>query len=215
MTDLFKIIQRFVILVLFFSFAFVGTSLSTPSYVVAEEEKIRISKIRVRYADDARINWWGAEREYMRKFHNSTDFGDLKKPGESDSDAYIRISKGPKAQAWVRKKLTRLIKASIKDDIGTQLSGRNRVVLDVKVREFFVPDPARRLMIGGFPELHFKTTAKYARNGRKIGTYDQKVLALALGGMTGVVLDQAFPDLEDRILENHNEDIMAMLMDNV
>ncbi|MEM7620327.1 MAG: hypothetical protein AAF228_07675 [Pseudomonadota bacterium] len=213
MTKMFTKIQRMSLAIVLFSGFMAISNIQFSSPAVSAESNIRISKIKVRYAEDADINWWAAEREYMNKYHGSSDVAELKEPGEDLSDAYIRISKGPKAMHWIKKKLTRLVKASLRRDVVSHFSGRKGVVLDIKIKEFFVPDPARRIMLGGFPELHFVTTARYARNGRVIGTYDQKVLALALGG-SGVVADQLFPDLEERIMDNYEEDIIAMLVDN-
>lgn len=204
--------KRFVLMPFVMALVLALSVVSFETSAYAEEgANVRVSKIKVRFAKDAKINWWHAENKYMRKYHPSSDWSRLKRRGEDEQDVWYRLSKSPKARAYIKRKLKRLILQKVKAGVNSRVSGRKRVVLDITVREFFVPDPARRLVIGGFPELHFTTVAKYARNGRVIGTFDEKVLALALGGVSGVVVDQLFPDLEDRIIDNYNIDIAEML----
>jgi hypothetical protein len=202
-----------------------GCATSVNSLSKSEIATINIQSVDVRYVPNAHI-WWGtAEREYAakvgapqhdkpqdkkgKKTEDKTEGKDL--PGERDGDAYRDLMSTPAAQAYVRDKLTGMIKAHLQHRVLPLFQGTRAVRLEIEVHSFHIPSPLQRIALGGAPTLMTVTVLKDAATGKELAKLDKGNAGMAFGGVLGVAVDQAMPDLEQRVLENYMDNILAWL----
>jgi hypothetical protein len=194
--------------------AIAGCATSIVGLSKSEIASLNIQSVEVKYIPDAHI-WWGtAEREYAAKAwvpskHEKTSVTDL--PGEREGDAYRDFMTTPAAQAYVRDKLTGMIKSRLQKEVLPRFKGTRAVRLEIEVHSFHIPSPLQRIAIGGAPTLETVTVLRDAKTGVELGKLDRGAAAAAGNGLLAVVVDQAFSDLEDRVLDNYMQNIPGWL----
>ena len=197
-----------------------GCATSEVSLTKSEIATIHIQTVEVRYVPQAHIWWGNAEREYAAKVGapaqdkkakgKQPEGGDL--PGERDGDAYRDLMSTPAAQAYVRDKLTAMIKGRLQQAVLPKFSGGTRAVrLEIEVHSFHIPSPLQRIALGGAPILGTITVLRDAKTGKELGKLDKGNAAIAGNGLLGVAVDQGFSDLEDRVLDKYMENILDWL----
>ena len=117
----------------------------------------------------------------------------------------------PAAQAYVRDKLTAMIKGRLQQAVLPKFKGSRAVRLEIEVHGFHIPSPLQRIALGGTPMLGTITVLRDAKTGKELGKLDRNNAAIAGNGILGVVVDQGFSDLEDRVLDKYMENILAWL----
>ncbi len=174
---------------------------------------LRIERVDIVYRPDAVI-WWGKpEREYVEQelARRAAKPGAPKKRAPSVTDAsdsgqnavsaeYNQIAESPEAKAYARDTLTKLVKQRVDKEIVPEFKGTRPVVLEITVFSFVIPSAAQRLVLGGTPMFLALRVLKDAKTGAELGKLDQGSAAGAGQGILGVAIEQAMPDLEDRLL---------------
>jgi hypothetical protein len=191
-----------------------GCATSMVSLTKSEIATIHIESVEVRFVPDAYIWWGNAEREYAAKAwvpskNGKAQSSDL--PGERDGDAYRELMNTPAAQAYARDKLTGMIKARLQKAVLPRFQGTRAVRLEIEVHSFYIPSPLQRIALGGAPTLGTITVIRDAKSGAELGKFDRANAGAAGNGILGVAVDQAFSDLEDRVLDKYMENILAWL----
>ncbi len=174
---------------------------------------LRIERVDVSYKPDAVI-WWGKpEREYVEQelARRAAKPGAPKKRAPSVTDAsdtgqnavsaeYNQIADSPEAKAYIRDSLVKLVKQRIDKEIVPEFKGSRPVVLEITIVGFLIPSAAQRVVLGGTPTFGALRVLKDARSGAELARLDQMSAAGAGQGILGVAIEQAMPDLEDRLL---------------
>lgn len=191
------------------------TACATSTNLLNETEiaGLRIERVDVTFSPDA-IIWWGKpEREFVEQelARRAAKQGALKKRAPSVTDAsdtgqnaisaeYQQIADSPEAKAYIRDSLARLVKQRIDKEITPELKGNRPVVLDITIHGFMIPSAAQRLTLGGNPTFAAVRVLKDAKTGAELGKLDQMSAAAAGQGILGVAIEQALPELEDRLM---------------
>jgi hypothetical protein len=191
-----------------------GCATSVVSLSKSEINTLYIQSVEVKYVPDAYI-WWGtAEREYAAKASvppRPQKTSDVDLPGEREGDAYRELMETPAAKAYVRDKLTGMIKARLQQAVLPRFRGTRAVRLEIEVHNFNIPSPLQRIALGGTPMLGAITVLRDAKTGAELGKLDRMSGAIAGNGLLGVAVDQAFSDLEDRVVSNYADNVLDWL----
>lgn len=164
-------------------------------------QSINLTGVDVQYTKNASIWWGNAEREYAKK----------KGVSEENQDAYDKLINSPETKKHLRTKLAGKIKSIIMRDVSPFFRGNRPVRLKVTVEGFTIPSAAQRILIGGSPTIKTKTILVDARSGKKLGSLDRGDAGFAGNGWAGVLIDQALPDLEDRVLDRYASNVKEWL----
>lgn len=168
---------------------------------------IKIVDVKVRYTKNHVINWWKAEDEYMKQANLKLD-----ETAENYDDLYQDAKRTPEAKAFVRNKLAGVIKSELNRLVVPRYeNGTQDVILDVEVRGLDIPSPVRRVLIGGSPLLEAVTYIRDAKTGRELAKHNRLTAAYAGSGWGGVLIDQAFEDLDKRVISSYGEQIANWL----
>jgi hypothetical protein len=200
--------------------ALAACATSVNSLTKAELETINIQAIDIKYKPDANIWWGNAEREYAAKAapasastkpgKSATNIKTV--PGDDEGDAYRELMDTPEAKAYLRDKLAAMIKDRLNQKVLPKYRGGSRPVrLEIEVHSFFIPSPLQRAALGGSPTLAAVTVLRDATTGRELAKLDRMAAGYAGNGILGVVVDQAFDDLEDRVLDNYVTNVLNWL----
>ena len=71
---------------------------------------------------------------------------------------------------------------------------------DVAAQATAIPSAAQRIVIGGTPILGALRVLKDAKTGAVLAKLDQATATNAGNGLLGVAIEQALPEIEDRLL---------------
>lgn len=182
-----------------------GCATANLSLSLAERKAMRITSIKVDVSE-ATIWWGNAEREYLAKVQadpaaltKAKATKAVKEAADSAAEAQ-EIMASPEAKAYLRAKLAGMIQKALDERIKPKYAGDRPVVLEIKVSSFTVPSAAQRVIVGGAPTLAAYTYLKDARTGAELGKLDRVAAVGAGSGVIGVLVDQAFDDLEVRVL---------------
>ena len=74
-----------------------------------------------------------------------------------------------------------------------------------------IPSAIQRIALGGTPLLGAITVLKDGSTGSELGKLDRQAAAYAGQGWAGVAVDQAFADLEDRVLDTYVSQVQTWL----
>lgn len=193
----------------------VGCATSINGLSKSEIATLNIESIEVRYAADAQIWWGNAEREYIAsagarppaKAHpENTGL-----PGESSGDATRELADTPEGKAYVREKLAVAIKQRLQRDVQSKFHGTRNVRLEIEVRSYFIPSPLQRVALGGAPNITTISVLRDSKTGVQIAKLERMSNAMAGNGVIGVLVDQGFSDLEDRVLDSYSQDVLTWL----
>jgi hypothetical protein len=199
-----------------------GCATSTLSLSKSELAGIRIEETRVTYKSESRIVWPKAEQSYADEVNAKTPktakpqvtpvkFNDTGGIDSSGADDYSRLMATPEAKAHIQAKLTGLIKSRIASTVTPRFNGTRPVRLEIEVVLFSVPPAIQRATLGGSPMLLAITLLKDARTGAELGKLDRGAGAMAGQGVLSVLVDQAFSDLEDRVVDAYAGNVLAWL----
>ncbi len=198
--------------------ALAGCATSVNSLTTAEIETINIQSVDIKYTPGARI-WWGtAEREYAAtvapppapKVKPTTEIKSV--PGDSDSDAYRELMSTPEAKAYVREKLARMLKERLDRNVLPEYRGGTRPVrLEIEIKRFHIPSALQRIALGGSPGLLATAVLRDAATGKELARDERGAAAYAGNGIIGVAVDQAFDDLEDRVIDRYAANVSEWL----
>jgi hypothetical protein len=196
---------------------------ATSSLTLSKSELagIRIEEVRVAYKPDAAVLWPKVEQAYVERTQAAAPKGARSKVrpvGFSDtgtleqgSDDHARIMATPEAREHMRKALADLIKSRVASSISPRFGGSRAVRLEIEVHAFVIPHAMQRVALGGTPLLLAITSLKDARTGAELGKLDRGAAGMAGNGVLGVLVDQAFSDLEDRVLDAYISNVLAWL----
>lgn len=193
-----------------------GCATSVNSLSQAELQTIGIQAVDIKFAPGASI-WWGtAEREYAAKVGTLPDVKpttEIKSvPGDAEGDAYRALMSTPEARAYVRDKLAGMIKDRLDRNVLPKYRGGTRPVrLEIEVRRFRIPSALQRIALGGAPSFVAVTVLRDAATGKELARDERPAASYAGNGIIGVAVDQAFDDLEDRVLDQYVANVSSWL----
>lgn len=179
---------------------------------------LRLTEVEVKYAPGYGIQWLKAEQEYADKVKPGLRERPMQKePGagtvDQSDDPYQIAIKSPEGQAYIRDKLTAALKDRVKRQIMPKLAAGTRAVkLEVEVHSFIIPSAVQRVVLGGTPMLAALVTLRDAKTGAQLAKLDRIAAGMAGNGVLGVLVDQAFSDLEDRVLDKWTENVEGWLL---
>lgn len=184
-----------------------------------EMKTLKLESIEVKYAAPDSIWWGAAEREYLAKTNPAAAKAAAAPPSaelgtSKNATPEPKIADTPEAKAYIETKLSTMIRERVTRAVGADLNGSRPVKLVVNVHSFVIPSPAQRLLLGGTPMLAAVTTLQDARTGAELGKMDRIAAGMAGSGAIGVLIDQAFSDLEDRVLDTYASQVRAWLVTN-
>lgn len=81
-------------------------------------------------------------------------------------------------------------------------------MVHVTVHGFNIPSAARRVVLGGTPLLGAVTVLRDAQTGAELAKMDRVAAGYAGTGVLGVVADQAFDDIHDRVLNAYSGQVL-------
>ncbi|MGD9785099.1 MAG: hypothetical protein AB7E80_16180 [Hyphomicrobiaceae bacterium] len=168
--------------------------------------------------------WWGnGEREFVEKVKaGQAHVGALpvKKAAlqvgseQDPTGDYNRIIESPEAQQYLRDRLRSMIEQRVRSDVLPQFQGTRAAKLEVHVVNFTIPSPLQRVALGGTPVMGAVTVLKDAETGKELAKMDRVASGVAGTGLVGVLADQAFADLEVRVLDNYVTQVRGWLGKN-
>lgn len=179
---------------------------------------LRLTEVEVKYAPDYHIHWLKAEQEYADKVKPGLRERSMQKePGagnvDQGDDPYLVAIKSPEGQAFIRERLTGALKDRVKSQIMPKLASGTRVVkFEVEVHSFVIPSAVQRVVIGGTPMLGARVYLRDAKTGAQLAKLDRMAAGMAGNGALGVLVDQAFGDLEDRVFDKWTENVESWLL---
>lgn len=156
--------------------------------------------------------WWGnAEREFVEKVKSGkasvaglpTKKVSHASVGDDSTEEYSRIIESPEAKQYLRDKLRGMIEQSLQKEIVPRFQGSRAARIEVHVISFRIPSAVQRVVLGGNPLLAVVTVLKDAETGKELAKMDRMAAGMAGSGVIGVLADQAFSDLEERVLANY------------
>jgi hypothetical protein len=199
-----------------------GCATSVNKLSRAEIATLNIASVDIRFAPNAHI-WWGkAEREYAAQPGVQPASGAPQNPpgptietaslpGDRDGDDYREVMDTPEAKQYLRDKLAGMIRSRLQQTVLPNFRGTRNVRLEIVVHSFRIPSPLQRVALGGHPTLGAITTLRDATTGEELGKLDRAAASYAGNGVIGVLVDQAFSDLEDRVLEQYVSNVRSWL----
>lgn len=192
-----------------------GCALAPPSPLGSDQIKtLRLTDISVSTAPDAEIVWGNAEHEFVtaHKAENPKpataapiETASLTNGAPTETSEYNAIANSPEGRAHIRSKAESRVKDALETNLKPALqSGTRPVRLEVSIRTFFVPSPVQRVVVGGVPGMTATAVLKDAETGQTLAQIkDQFTVAPAGNGILGVLVDQAFSDLDVRVANSY------------
>jgi hypothetical protein len=182
-----------------------------------ELQTIRIERVDVVYKPDAFIQWEKVALPYVEKHSLKT-----KKPWkqvmmedeEAAKNEYQTIINSPEGKRYMQSVLTAELKKRVGAAIVPKFQGTRPVVLEITVHGLSIPGPAQRVIWGGAPVLGAATTLKDASTGEELAKLNKASGGYAGNGLLGVLIDQAFEDLEDRVFNAYIQNLSNWLSTN-
>ena len=199
-----------------------GCAATTISMSLDELRSIRIDRVDIVYTDNAQIFWEKEETAYVEKVKAEQAATEPKKPWKQvlDEDEkraegeFQRIINTPEAQQHLRDLLQARIQERVGKSIFPLFQGTRPVVIEVSIRLFTIPGPVQRVVLGGSPVLDATTRLKDAQTGEELAKLERTTASYAGNGWLGVLVDQAFDDLDDRVLDRYISDLKGWLNTN-
>lgn len=193
-----------------------GCATASISMSKDELQNMRIERIDVVYAPDAVISW---DREETAYFAAVKAKAEKPKPWkqvmaedvEAAKNEYQRVLNTPEAKAHLQAKLTDELRRRLTERVLPNFQGTRPVALQVMVQGFSIPSAAQRVILGGGPVFGAVTTIRDAKTGAELAKLDRMAAGYAGNGVLGVLADQALSDLEDRVLDAYNQQVMDWL----
>jgi hypothetical protein len=89
--------------------------------------------------------------------------------------------------------------------------GTRPVRLEIEIKLFRIPSPLQRIVLGGSPGFVAVTVLRDAATGKELARDERPAVSYAGNGIIGVAVDQAFDDLEDRVLDQYVANVRSWL----
>ena len=124
---------------------------------------------------------------------------------------YETLASTPEAKRYMQGVLAAELKARLGAAILPKYQGTRPVVLELQVVALIIPGPTERVLLGGSPTLKAVTVLKYSATGKELAKLDQMAAVEVGNGVVGVLVDQAFADLEDRVFGAYVNNVSAWL----
>lgn len=186
----------------------------------AEIRTLKIETVEVT-ADPAGTIWWGkAEREYAEKAKHLPPADGKGKPKKADelvdeAAAHAAIVESPEGKAFLRDKVSAMMRERLVKLVVPQYQGTRRAKLVIKIQSMIIPSAAQRVLIGGAPMIAGHARVVDIATGAELAKTPEDaplmVAAAAGNGVLGVLVDQAFADLEDRLMDNFADRVVKWL----
>jgi len=200
-----------------------GCASELPSPLNASAIKsLQLTDVVVTVPPDAEVSWGNAEHEYQVAYKSSgakpikpvVETGTLNDPASSDAAEASALAASPEGKAFVRDKVASRVKTSLETKVKPALqSGAKPVRLEVTVHSFIIPSALQRVTLGGVPILSASAVLKDAATREVIASQPGKLSAAMAGnGWAGVLVDQAFSDLDVRVADSYAEQYRAWLL---
>lgn len=194
-----------------------GCATATMSLSPQELQTIRIERVDVVYKPDAFIQWEKVALPYVEK-HSLKAKKPWKQVMLEDEEAakneYQTILNSPEGKQYMQGALTAELKKRVGAAIVPKFQGTRPVVLEITVVGLSIPGPAQRVIWGGSPMLGAVTKLKDASTGEELAKLDKMAASYAGNGLLGVLIDQAFEDLEDRVFGAYTQNLSNWLSTN-
>lgn len=191
----------------------------------ADIASLRIERIDVKFKADASISWYKIEQEFVERemAKRTAKGGALRAKARSVADAHDNgpdavsaeasaIASSPEAQAYVREALARLVRQRLEKEVLPEFKGTRPAVLEIEIIGFVIPSAAQRLVIGGQPVFGALRVLRDGKSGAELAKLDQASAAAAGQGILGVAIEQALPDLEERLMDQFVRQTRAWLL---
>lgn len=199
-----------------------GCATSTMSLSLNELQSIRIDRVDIVYTDEAQIFWEEEETAYVEKVKAERVASGEHKPWkqvlEEDKKRaegeFQRIINTPEAQQHLRDLLRSRISQRVSAAIVPLYQGTRPVVMEITIHVFTIPGPVQRVVLGGTPVLGAVTVLKDAQSGEELAKLDRAAASYAGNGWLGVLVDQAFDDLDDRVMDRYVSNLLEWLNTN-
>lgn len=196
-----------------------GCATSTISLSVNEIRAINIARIEIEYAEDMGFSWEKEELAYVEQVKSSRAPASEPKPWQQVSiddkkgttSEYDEIVKSPEGQQHLRNVLEQKLREKITAKLVPEFQGTRPVILSLEIKAFIIPGPVQRAVLGGAPVLVAVTTLKDADTNKELAKLDRASAGQAGNGLIGVLVDQGFDDLEDRVLDAYIENLRQWL----
>jgi hypothetical protein len=215
--------MRQVLALLSLTFCLAGCASEAPSPLNANTIKsLQLTDVVVTVPSDAEISWGNAEHEYQvahkalgaKPVRAVVETGSLSDPATTDAAQASALAASPEGKAFVRDKVASRVKTSLETTVKPALqSGARPVRLEVAVHSFVIPSALQRLALGGVPIMTASAVLKDAATGEVIASQPGKMSAAMAGnGWAGVLVDQAFSDLDVRVADSYSQQYRAWLL---
>lgn len=196
-----------------------GCATASVSLTADEMRTIRIERIDVSYTEDAGIMWDKAEVPYVERVKAAKAAAKAKqrRPAQEEEPSvteHQEIMSTPEAKQYLRDTLAAELKKRLGGAILPKFQGTRRAVLEVKVHAMMIPNPLQRVVIGGTPMLGTVTVLRDSVTGKELAKLDRNNAAMAGNGVLGVLVDQAFSDLDERVFNAYLDNVSAWLQAN-
>ncbi len=196
-----------------------GCATASMSLSPEELQAIRIERVDVTYSPDAFISWEKVETPYVERVQAAKTSSGKPKPWkqvmqedeEAAKNEYQTIINSPEGKQYKQNMLSAELKKRITATILPKYQGTRRVVMEITVFSLSIPGPVQRVVLGGTPMLGAITVLKDANTGKELAKLDRMAAAHAGNGLLGVLVDQAFSDLEDRVFNAYLSNVSNWL----
>lgn len=196
-----------------------GCASSSTSLSLEELQGIRIERVDVVYKPDAIIHWEKVEVPYIDRVKAAKTTSAKAKPWKQEmledkqaaEKEYETLASTPEAKRYMQGVLAAELKARLGAAILPKYQGTRPVVLELHVSSLIIPGPTERVLLGGSPSLKAVTVLKDSATGKELAKLDQMAAVEVGNGVVGVLVDQAFADLEDRVFGAYINNVSAWL----
>jgi hypothetical protein len=176
---------------------------NTASLSLTEIQALKLEAVEVVVPTDAPIIWGNAEREYAEKAL-AADPAAKKKTGETSEEQHDALINSAECKAYLRKKAADVLKRHVEQTVLPAYQGTRRAKLVVTLKDMTIPSALQRAFIGGVPVMIAWVSVVDATSGKTIAStpQDKPIIAAANAGngIIGVIADQAFSDLDERLM---------------
>lgn len=219
-----RALQRAAIVVMAASLAALLTACATAqlSLTGSEVRELRISDVRVKYAPQFVMVWEAAEEEFAARQPISKR-PKIQRISTGDGNAALEetlakaaaraeIARSPEGRAYMRDKLTTLIKERAAEVLQTKFKGARPVILEVELVGFQIPSAGQKVMIGGSNIMGAITRIIDAGSGKELGKMDRGAAAATGGGLLGSAIEATMAaPAEQRLVANYIGQVDAWL----
>jgi hypothetical protein len=196
-----------------------GCATASVSLTADEMRTIRIERVDVSFTEDAGIMWDKAEVPYVERVKAARAAARAKqrRPAQEEEASvteHQEIMSTPEAKQYMQATLAAELKKRLGAAILPKFQGTRRAVLEVKVHAMIIPHALQRVVLGGTPVLGTVTILRDSVTGKELAKLDRNNAAMAGNGVIGVLVDQGFSDLDERVFNKYMENVASWLEQN-